>query len=271
MIVFTIICIVLAAEIFFVIRQFMALREILRRSSYACRTRGSVTERRQLKSGGAPTFRYTVKFFVDEQPYQFRFERQDTENPLPVGKRIVICYPDGKPSAAYATLETDRFRKQYGLTLAHIFLLDMTAFGFGALTEYLPKKMQLPVSRVIMLLWLTSSLMIAVYLVFMRMYWRTQSSHTEAVVLQSVSNTYRGSVVYRQTVRYTADGETYTCTCVQSGCRSRIKGDSIQIRYLRKAPFAAECADHTELLPWFGVVMALLFPSMILFWHLTGE
>lgn len=271
MIFLILICIVLAAEIFFLIRQFMALREILRRSSYECRTRGSVTECRQINGGEAPTFRYTVRFLVDEQPYQFRFVRQDTDKPLPVGKRIVIRYPEGKPSAAYAALETDRFEKQYRLTLAHLFLLYLTAFGFIALTECLPEKMQLSVSRALMLLWLAASLTIAAYLICMRICWRTQSGRTEAVVLHSAGRSYRGSVVYRQTVRYTADGETYTCTCTQSGSRYRRKGDRIPIRYLRQAPFAAECADHTELLPWFGVFMALLFPAMMLFWYLTGE
>ena len=54
------VCIVLMTEIMFIIRQFMALREILRRSSYDCRTRGSVTERRQIAGGKAPIFGYTV-------------------------------------------------------------------------------------------------------------------------------------------------------------------------------------------------------------------
>ena len=112
MIVLAIICIVLAVEIFFIIRQFMALREILRRSSYSCRTHGNVTERRQLRSPGAPTFRYTVRFQVDEKTYQFRFERQDTDEPLPVGKHIEICYPEGKPSAAYAAYPTHRHLPQ---------------------------------------------------------------------------------------------------------------------------------------------------------------
>jgi hypothetical protein len=272
MIVFTIICIVLAAEIFFVIRQFMALREILRRSSYACRTRGSVTERRQINGGKAPTFRYTVQFLADEQPYQIRFTRQDTDMPIHVGKRIVLHYPEGKPSAAYAALETDRFQKQYRLTLAHIFLLYLTAFGFGAVTEFLPIKMQVPVARALFILWLAASMTIALYLICMRIYWRTQSGRTEAVVLESVSTSYRGSTTHWHTVRYTVDGETFTCTCAQSGLsRSHRKDDRIPIRYLRRAPFAAECADHIELLPWFGVFMALLFPAMMLFWYLTGE
>ena len=265
-------CAVLAAEIFCLIRQFFKLREILRRSSYACRTRGSVTKRRQINGGKAPTFRYTVQFLVDEQPYQFRFERQDTDTPIHVGKRIVLHYPEGKPSAAYAALETDRFQKQYQLTLAHIFLLDLTAFGFGAVTEFLPIKMQVPVARALFILWLAASLMIALYLICMRIYWRTQSGRTEAVVLESASTSHRGSVTYWQTVRYTVDGETFTCTCAQSGWfRSHRKGDRIPIRYLRRAPFAAECADHIELLPWFGVFMALLFPAMMLFWFLAGE
>ncbi len=272
MIIMGIICIVLAAEIFFMIRQFMTLWEILRRSTYPCRTRGSVTECKKIKDDEVPLFRYTVRFLADEQPYQFRFERQAPDNPIAVGKRIVVYYPEGKPAAAYAALETDRFQKQYGLTLAHIALLGLTAFGSVLVSEFLPKSLRMPAARGILTIWIAAWLLFAAFLIWHRIYMRTQSASTEGVVLRSVYHSYRSSVSYRQTIRYTVGSETYIFTQTQTGwfSKSHRQGERIPIRYLKKAPFAAECADHTELLPWYGVFWALFFPALMLFWYLTG-
>ena len=267
-----IICIVLAVEFFFIIRCFFRLREILRRSTYTYRTRGSVTEVKQIESGEVPNFRYTVRFLADEQPYQFRFERKAPDDPIAVGKRIVVYYPEGKPAAAYAALETDRFQKQYGLTLAHIALLGLTAFGSVLVSEFLPKSLQMPAARGSMTIWIAACLLFAAFLIWHRIYMRTQSASTEGVVLRSVYHSYRSSMSHRQTIRYTVGSETYIFTQTQTGwfSKSHRQGERIPIRYLKKAPFAAECADHTELLPWFGVFMALYFPALMLFWHLTG-
>ena len=49
------------------------------------------------------------------------------------------------------------------------------------------------------------------------------------------------------------------------------KGDRIPVRYLKEAPFAAECADHESFWPWLGALIVLLFPATMLFWYLTGE
>ena len=269
-----IVCAVLAAEIFCVIRQLFRLRKILRRSTYACRTRGTVIDRKKIsKRGGADTYRYTVRFPADEKEYTFRFERTDTDGHVHAGKRIVVFYPEGKPSAAYAQLETDCFRRQCMMTATHIVLLGMTAFGSGAVSELLPKSLRMPALRGSMILWIAACLMFAAFIVWQRIWMRTQSEKTTGTVLHSDSKCRRGSVTRWQTVRYTAGNQPYTFTQTQSGwtAKSYLPGDRIPVRYLRKAPFAAECADRVEWLRWWSVFFALFFPALMLFWYLTGE
>ena len=269
-----IVCAVLTAEICFIIRQFVKLRKILRRSTYSCRTRGSVIACKKIsKRGSADTYRYTVCFLADEQEYTFRFERTETDGPVHTGKRIVIFYPEGKPSAAYAQLETDCFRKQCMMTAAHIALLGMTAFGSCAVSELLPKSLRTPALRICMGIWLAACLMFAAFIVWERIWMRTQSEKTTGTILHSKSRYYRGSVTRWQTVRYTVSNQTYTFTQAQSGwfAKSYLPGDRIPIRYLRQAPFAAECADRVEWLRWWSVFLALFFPALMLFWYLTGK
>lgn len=269
-----IVCAVLAAEICFMIRQFFRLREILRRSTYSCRTRGTVIERKKLCKHGSPdTYRYTVRFPADEQEYTFRFARTDTDGHVHVGKRIVVFYPEGKPSAAYAQLETDCFRHQCMMTAAHIALPGLTAFGFGAVSELLPKSLRTPALRGSLILWIAACLLFAAFVVWQRIYMRTRSECATGTVVCSVMTSGRGAVTHRQTVRYTVGSQTYTFTQAQSGwsAKSYRKGDRIPVRYLRQAPFAAECADRVEWLSWGSVFFALFFPALMLFWHLTGE
>ena len=268
-----IVCSVLAAEIYFVIRQFAALREILRRSTYSCRTRGSVIASKKCsKRGGADTYRYTVRFLADEQEYTFRFERTETDGPVSTGKRIVVIYPEGKPSAAYAQLETDCFRQQCMMTAAHIVLLGLTAFGSGAVSELFPQNLRTPALQGSLILWVAACLLFAAFIVWERICMRTQSAHTTGTVVRPFSTSYRGTVTRYQTVRYTVSNQTYTFTQAQSGrsAKSCLPGSRIPVRYLKKAPFAAECADRAEWLRWWCVFFALFFPALMLFRYLTG-
>ena len=268
------VCAVLAAEIFCVIRHFFRLREILRRSTYSCRTRGTVIDSKTVRKHGTPDiYRYTVRFSAGEQEYTFRFARTDTDGQVHAGKRIIVFYPEGKPSAAYAQLETDCFRNQCRMIAAHIALLGLTAFGSGAVSELLPKSLRTPALRGSLILWIAACLLFAAFVVWERVCMRTQSEQTTGIILHSESRSFRGSVTHWQTVRYTAGNQTYTFTQAQSGrtAKSYRKGERIPIRYLRQAPFAAECADRAEWLRWWSVFFALFFPALMLFWSLTGE
>lgn len=120
--------------------------------------------------------------------------------------------------------------------------------------------------------WPAACVLLALFLIMQRIYWRTQSVPAEGIIVSSErAHTGRSSGV-RQTVTYRAEGEQFTFSEVQTGYFSKYyqNGQRIPVRYLKRAPFAAECADRIGFLPWACAGFMLLFPAMRLYFLLTG-
>lgn len=165
-------------------------------------------------------------------------------------------------------------KEQCGIVIVWCFLTALTSLGvYGICGEVLPLELRRYAAHMCCFVWNAGCLLTAGFLIWNRIWWRTHGVIVSGRVENSEYEHIGRSGGWLQTVRYEAEGETYTFSEKQVGMKAKPyqKGDCMPVRYLKEAPYAAECADFESHLPWLGALVILTFPAMMLYWYLTGE
>ena len=165
-------------------------------------------------------------------------------------------------------------KRQSYMVIVWCFLTAFTSLGvYGIFGEVLPLESRRFAACLCSFVWNAGCLLTAGFLIWNRIWWRTHGVTVSGYVENSEYEHIWCSGGWKQTVCYQAEGKTNTFTEKQVGMKAKPyqKGAVIPVRYLKEAPFAAECADHESFLPWLGALVILTFPAMMLYWYLTGE